>query len=111
MVDRPLRRPGPRLPAGRHRPTAGRAGRRLPAQRSLPRTAHSPGYDPDPPGNPAPPRHLRRDRPAIPSPVESRDPADGPPCPQYAGEYYTPRPIIRLMVKIVNPKLGEIILD
>ena len=30
---------------------------------------------------------------------------------KYAGEYYTPRPIIRLMVKIVNPKLGEIILD
>ncbi|MEO0147854.1 MAG: N-6 DNA methylase [candidate division WOR-3 bacterium] len=30
---------------------------------------------------------------------------------KYAGEYYTPRPIIRLMVKIVNPKLGERILD
>jgi len=30
---------------------------------------------------------------------------------KYAGEYYTPRPIIRLMVKIVNPKLGETILD
>jgi len=30
---------------------------------------------------------------------------------KYAGEYYTPRPVIRLMVKIVNPKLGEIILD
>ena len=28
-----------------------------------------------------------------------------------AGEFYTPRPIIRLMIKIVNPKLGEIILD
>jgi type I restriction enzyme M protein len=30
---------------------------------------------------------------------------------KYAGEYYTPRPVIRLMVKIVNPQLGEIILD
>ncbi len=30
---------------------------------------------------------------------------------KYAGEYYTPRPVIRLMVKIVNPKLGEKILD
>ncbi len=30
---------------------------------------------------------------------------------KYAGEYYTPRPVIRLMVKIVNPKFGEIILD
>ena len=30
---------------------------------------------------------------------------------KYAGEYYTPRPVIRLMVRIVNPKLGEIILD
>ena len=30
---------------------------------------------------------------------------------KYAGEYYTPRPIIRLMVKIINPKLGETILD
>ncbi|OFV68364.1 MAG: type I restriction-modification protein subunit M [Candidatus Syntrophoarchaeum caldarius] len=30
---------------------------------------------------------------------------------KYAGEYYTPRPIIRLMVKIVNPRLGEKILD
>lgn len=30
---------------------------------------------------------------------------------KYAGEYYTPRPVIRLMVKIINPKLGEKILD
>ena len=30
---------------------------------------------------------------------------------KYAGEFYTPRPVIRLMVKIVNPKLGEKILD
>jgi len=30
---------------------------------------------------------------------------------KYAGEYYTPRPVIRLMVKIVNPKLGEKIFD
>ena len=30
---------------------------------------------------------------------------------KYAGEIYTPRPVIRLMVRIVNPKLGEIILD
>lgn len=28
-----------------------------------------------------------------------------------AGEFYTPRPIVRLMVKIVNPKIGEKILD
>jgi len=28
-----------------------------------------------------------------------------------AGEFYTPRPIVRLMVKIVNPKIGETILD
>ncbi len=28
-----------------------------------------------------------------------------------AGEFYTPRPIIRLMVKIVDPKIGERILD
>jgi type I restriction enzyme M protein len=29
----------------------------------------------------------------------------------WSGEFYTPRPIIRLMVKIVNPKIGETILD
>jgi len=28
-----------------------------------------------------------------------------------AGEYYTPRPIIRFMIKIINPKIGEKILD
>jgi len=28
-----------------------------------------------------------------------------------AGEFYTPRPIIRLMVKIVNPKIGEKVFD
>ena len=28
-----------------------------------------------------------------------------------AGEYYTPRPIVRLMVKLVNPKIGETIFD
>ena len=28
-----------------------------------------------------------------------------------AGEFYTPRPIVRLIVKIVNPRIGEIILD
>lgn len=28
-----------------------------------------------------------------------------------AGEFYTPRAIVRLMVKIVNPKLGEKVLD
>lgn len=28
-----------------------------------------------------------------------------------AGEFYTPRPIVKLMVKIVNPKIGEKILD
>ncbi len=30
---------------------------------------------------------------------------------KYAGEYYTPRSIIRLIVKIIEPKLGELILD
>jgi type I restriction enzyme M protein len=29
----------------------------------------------------------------------------------WAGEFYTPRPIIRLMVDIIDPKLGDIILD
>lgn len=29
----------------------------------------------------------------------------------WSGEFYSPRPLIRLMVKIVNPKLGETILD
>lgn len=29
----------------------------------------------------------------------------------WSGEFYTPRPIIRLMVKIVDPKIGETILD
>jgi len=28
-----------------------------------------------------------------------------------AGEFYTPRPIVRLMVKIVNPRIGETIFD
>ena len=28
-----------------------------------------------------------------------------------AGEFYTPRPIVRLMTKIVDPKIGECILD
>jgi len=28
-----------------------------------------------------------------------------------SGEFYTPRPIIRLMVAVINPKLGETILD
>jgi type I restriction enzyme M protein len=28
-----------------------------------------------------------------------------------AGEYYTPRPLVRLMVKIVNPKIGETVFD
>jgi type I restriction enzyme M protein len=28
-----------------------------------------------------------------------------------AGEFYTPRPIVRLMVKIVDPKIGETIFD
>lgn len=28
-----------------------------------------------------------------------------------AGEFYTPRPIVRLMVKIVNPKIGETVFD
>jgi len=29
----------------------------------------------------------------------------------WAGEFYTPRPLIRLMIKIVDPKIGETILD
>jgi len=29
----------------------------------------------------------------------------------WSGEFYTPRPIIRLMIKIINPKLGETIMD
>ncbi len=29
----------------------------------------------------------------------------------WSGEFYTPRPVIRLMVKIINPKIGEVILD
>jgi len=29
----------------------------------------------------------------------------------WSGEFYTPRPIIRLMVKIVNPELGETVFD
>ncbi len=28
-----------------------------------------------------------------------------------AGEIYTPRPVVRFMVEIVNPRLGEIVLD
>lgn len=28
-----------------------------------------------------------------------------------SGEFYTPRPVIRFMVEVINPKLGEIILD
>lgn len=30
---------------------------------------------------------------------------------QVGGEFYTPRPIIRLIVKIIDPKIGETILD
>ncbi|MFH1713537.1 MAG: N-6 DNA methylase [Candidatus Jacksonbacteria bacterium] len=30
---------------------------------------------------------------------------------QAGGEFYTPRPLIRLIIKIIDPKLGEIILD
>lgn len=29
----------------------------------------------------------------------------------WSGEFYTPRPVIRLMVKIVNPELGETVFD
>jgi type I restriction enzyme M protein len=28
-----------------------------------------------------------------------------------AGEFYTPRPVVRLMVELINPLLGEIVLD
>jgi type I restriction enzyme M protein len=28
-----------------------------------------------------------------------------------AGEFYTPRPVVRLMVEVVNPQLGEVVLD
>ncbi|MET4218879.1 type I restriction enzyme M protein [Bradyrhizobium sp. LB14.3] len=27
------------------------------------------------------------------------------------GEFYTPRPVVRLMVEVINPKLGEVVLD
>jgi type I restriction enzyme M protein len=30
---------------------------------------------------------------------------------QAGGEFYTPRPLIRLIIKIIDPKIGEIILD
>jgi len=29
----------------------------------------------------------------------------------WSGEFYTPRPIIRLMIKIIKPKIGEVVLD
>src|SRR5438067_4114202 len=28
-----------------------------------------------------------------------------------SGEFYTPRPVIRFMVEVVNPRLGEVVLD
>ena len=28
-----------------------------------------------------------------------------------AGEFYTPRPVVRLMVEVVDPRLGEVVLD
>lgn len=28
-----------------------------------------------------------------------------------AGEFYTPRPVVRLMVELINPQLGEVMLD
>lgn len=28
-----------------------------------------------------------------------------------AGEFYTPRPVVRFMVQVTNPKLGEVVLD
>jgi len=28
-----------------------------------------------------------------------------------SGEFYTPRPVVRFMVEVINPKLGEVILD
>src|SRR5690349_17045067 len=28
-----------------------------------------------------------------------------------SGEFYTPRPVVRLMVEVMNPRLGEVILD
>lgn len=28
-----------------------------------------------------------------------------------AGEFYTPRPVVRLMVELINPQLGEVVLD
>jgi type I restriction enzyme M protein len=28
-----------------------------------------------------------------------------------SGEFYTPRPLVRFMVEVINPKLGETILD
>jgi type I restriction enzyme M protein len=28
-----------------------------------------------------------------------------------AGEFYTPRPVVRFMVEVINPQLGEVVLD
>src|ERR1041384_5150065 len=28
-----------------------------------------------------------------------------------SGEFYTPRPVVRFMVQVIDPKLGEVILD
>ena len=28
-----------------------------------------------------------------------------------AGEFYTPRPVVRFMVEAMNPKIGEVVLD
>lgn len=28
-----------------------------------------------------------------------------------SGEFYTPRPVVRLMVEVINPRLGEVVLD
>src|SRR5690349_13529907 len=38
-------------------------------------------------------------------PKETRDAAGD------SGEFYTPRPVVRLMVEVMNPRLGEVILD
>ena len=36
---------------------------------------------------------------------EMRDAAEG------GGEFYTPRPVVRFMVEVINPQLGETVLD
>ncbi len=32
-------------------------------------------------------------------------------CRRQNGEFYTPRPVVKFMVDVVDPKLGEVVLD